>query len=238
MEKIPPLAAATAREDVLNVVSHDLRGPLGAIHVALAALAAAEAHPDKQARYLRVIRQSTDRAIRTLQELLDVTQMEDHALVVAPSVVATDLLLARVARDNEAAAEAYGMTLLVIPPSAPLSVRVDPERMAQALSCLVRHSLQQARGRGPIELSATERGASVVLAVRDHGPGLSEELRASPFHRFWESRPRTGGGALSLALARGIAEAHGGTARADNDPEGGARFEILCPNSIVSSTPA
>lgn len=238
MRRAPPSAAHEVREDVLSVVSHDLRGPLGAIQVAVEALATTEVSAEQRSRYLRIIRQSTERAARAIQDFLDVTQIEDHSLPVERTAVPAGALLAQVASDCAAAAESYRMTVEVRGAGAPELLHVDRERMSQALSHLVRYSLQHARGRGPIEISAGETEAGVVLAVRDHGPGLSDEVKAALFQRFWESRPRAGGGALGLAIARGIAEAHGGEIRAANDPDGGVRFEIVIPNGSVGASRA
>lgn len=230
-----------AREDVIAVVSHDLRGPLGAIQVALEALGNPELTAAQRARYHAAIRQSTERATQLLQDLADANLIETGGFVIEERPVRPAALLTQVVQENARLAETYGMKLEPRLSRAPEMVRADRDRMLQALSHIIRFSLQHARGRGPVELHALERGASVVLVVRDHGPGLPAGSEDRIFERFWSHRPRASGSYLGMAIARGIVEAHGGVIRAGNDPDGGARFEIELPvtaSANVSATPA
>lgn len=226
-----PPTTDEAREDVIAVVSHDLRGPLGAIQVALEALGNPELTPAQRARYHTAIRQSTERASQLLQDLTDANLIETGTLTIEVRPVRPASVLTQVALENERLAESYGIKIEPRLSRAPETVRADRDRILQALSHIVRFSIQHARGRGPVEVSAAERGRSVVLVVRDHGPGLPAGTEERIFERFWAQRPRAGGSYLGMAIARGIVEAHGGTITAGNDPEGGARFEIELPSA-------
>ena len=83
-----------------------------------------------------------------------------------------------------------------------------------------------------ISVEARREGGDAVIAVRDHGPGIPQsELESvfDPFFRGEGARGRATGFGLGLSLARRVAEAHGGSARAENAEGGGARIELRLP---------
>ena len=105
----------------------------------------------------------------------------------------------------------------------------DPHRVEQALGNLVENALRH--GNGTIHLGATARDDTIALYVRDEGPGFPPEFVAEAFERFTradQARSR-GGAGLGLSIVQAIARAHGGEARAANDPDGGARVSIELP---------
>jgi two-component system OmpR family sensor kinase len=123
---------------------------------------------------------------------------------------------------------ASGRTL-VVDQSAPAHVTADPRRVEQALGNLVENALRHGDGR--IHLGTTADDGTIALFVRDEGPGFPPEFVADAFERFTradQARPR-GGAGLGLSIVQAIARAHGGDARADNDPDGGARVSIVLP---------
>ena len=107
--------------------------------------------------------------------------------------------------------------------SGPATVEVDASRLARAIHNLVDNALQASPG-GTVELEIARQGEDVVLTVRDHGPGLPPGAEAQIFEPFMTTRVR--GTGLGLAVARRIAEQHGGTLTAANHPSGGAVFTL------------
>ena len=117
---------------------------------------------------------------------------------------------------------------------ASIMVDVDEARVSLMLKNLVSNALQYSKAEdGPVELSYTIDDNNLILRVRDHGPGIDEELAArlgEPFYRSDPSRARSSGGTgLGLYLATLVAKAHGGKLALNRSKEPGADFEIRLP---------
>jgi two-component system, OmpR family, sensor kinase len=122
------------------------------------------------------------------------------------------------------------------------TVHGDPNQLRRLVANLTRNAIIHTPPGTPIELGVHRSGDRVVLSVRDHGPGLPPGQAEQLFDRFWRSeggRSRGPGGAgLGLAIARGIADAHGGEIRAENAVGGGACFEVTLPAASAPGTPS
>jgi len=220
--------AVRVREEVVSVVSHDLRNPLGVVAGAadlLLDLPLGEAERTKQAD---IIRRSAQRMGRLIQDLLDVARIEAGALVVRPVVEGPQGILDEIHTVFAPQAEEKGVHLEVdIDPGVPPAL-VDADRIHQALSNLVANALKFTPPGGRVTLSgrAGEEGW-IVLSVSDTGPGIPEHMQGRLFDRFWQAsrHDRTGSG-LGLAIVRGIAEAHGGSVEVLSKKGVGATFSL------------
>jgi two-component system sensor histidine kinase KdpD len=83
----------------------------------------------------------------------------------------------------------------------------------------------------PIEIRASVDAGDLTVTVADHGPGLREGDAERVFDKFYRAKTEgaTGGAGLGLAICRAIVEMHGGRIRAENRPDGGARFTLVLP---------
>ncbi|MDB4942164.1 MAG: Two-component sensor PilS [Labilithrix sp.] len=111
---------------------------------------------------------------------------------------------------------------------APAEVRVDPLRLARAVHNVVDNALQATPDGERVELRVAREGSGTLVAVRDHGPGITAGSEAQIFEPFITTRVK--GTGLGLAVARRIAEQHGGTLTGANHPGGGAVFELRFPD--------
>ncbi|MGH9139750.1 MAG: sensor histidine kinase, partial [Vicinamibacterales bacterium] len=110
------------------------------------------------------------------------------------------------------------------------AVRADPPKLHDALRNLVANAITYAPEQSTIRIDATREGERLTISIADEGPGIPEEDLSRVFERFYrvdKSRARDPGGTgLGLAIVKHLVELHGGTVRAENGAERGARFTI------------
>jgi signal transduction histidine kinase len=221
-------------ERLMAVMSHDLRSPLSALSVGVEALAEPGLDGDTRDRYLAAMRRAITRAERVLSDLVDVSRIAAGTLEVEPAEVSIEPLLVRAARDHETQAREAGTWIVVDATDVTPTVRGDADRLLQVLDKLLTNAMRHARGSGAITLRAENghgpEGDTVRLWVIDHGPGIPAEELHEIFDKCWRghgARPR--GAGIGLALAKGIAEAHGGSIHVESRPGDGARFCLELP---------
>ncbi len=116
---------------------------------------------------------------------------------------------------------------------ADLRVRADPDRLGQCLTNLVENALKYAPAPTPVELAVERCGDTVVLHVRDHGPGIAPEEREAVFQLFQRGSAAplasVSGSGIGLAMVRLLMERMGGTVQVDDAPGGGADVQLLLP---------
>ncbi|MGW6194607.1 sensor histidine kinase [Kribbella sp. NPDC055110] len=112
-------------------------------------------------------------------------------------------------------------------------VRIDPDWIELALDALVENAMHFTASGDVIRLGCTSSPAQVLITVDDSGPGIDPADLPFVFDRFWHRRPEHGpmGSGLGLPMARAVAEAHRGTLRAMDSPDGGVRFVLTVPRS-------
>ena len=221
-------AATRARDEILAVVSHDLRGPLHAISLASEALR--DEITGTPVRYLGAIERATHRAERLIADLLEASAIENNGLTLARAAIDLCSVVRQAVADHELATKESGGKITAQLPSDPVMVYVDRERVLQVFANLVGNALKHAKGT-PIEI-VVERGDRVAqISVRDRGPGIPGAELPHVFNRYWSGRTKKGGAGLGLAIAKGIITAHGGTISVESVPGEGARFVFTLPYS-------
>ena len=230
--------AVRARDEVVAIVSHDLRNPLGVVAAAADILLDLPLDEDERREQASIIARSAGRMGRLIEDLLDVARIEAGALVVRTAQEDAEPILEELEAVFGAQAKDKGVRLetMVAPGTPP--ARADRDRVIQALSNLLGNALKfvPAGGRVVVAASAVEDG--VALTVSDDGPGVPEEEQGRLFDRFWqaERHGRTGAG-LGLAIVRGIAEAHGGRVDVVSSSDEGASFSLILPAASPETSP-
>lgn len=223
--------AAQDRQDIVAIVSHDLRTPLQSLSLGIDAIRLGL----ESGRTAEELGKTTDRMRRSvasmsrlLDDLLDVSRIHDQKLRITPQRTELDALLADVREQHQPIAAAKGLRLRVEGASG-LVVEADPARLTQALANLVSNAVRHTEG-GEVVLSASPRAGGVRLAVRDTGSGVPREVQSKLFERLYQSDgARRGALGLGLYIVRGIAEAHGGAVGVESEPGRGALFFLDLP---------
>jgi signal transduction histidine kinase len=218
--------AARAKDDILAVVSHDLRGPLHAISLAVEALR--DEVPDSSKRYLGAIERSIGRAERLIADLLEAAQIENGKLQLNRGTVDAISIVNQAAQDHELLAKESGGVIVAQLPGEPTLVTADRDRVLQVLSNLIGNALKHARG-SAIEIGLLRNGKDATFVVRDGGPGISDSELPHIFDRYWSGRTKKGGAGLGLAIAKGIVDAHGGKIAVASSHGKGAEFTFTLP---------
>jgi PAS domain S-box-containing protein len=204
--------AVRVREDVLAVVSHDLRSPLSAISLAgSAATRLLERGGDVAAvgRNLSTIQRTVERADVLLRDLLDMASIRAGRLAIHKSEQEVQTLFAEAIEAHEMAAREKGITLVMC--GLPARVECDRNRVLQVLSNVVANAVKFCRGGDRIELALEVDDRFATCAVVDSGPGIADDALPHVFEAYWSSAKQRGHGTgLGLFISKAIVEAHGG----------------------------
>jgi PAS domain S-box-containing protein len=211
--------AIRARDDMMGIVSHDLRNPASAVKMlARSILAEARERTDLPAdvvERVEVMQQAAAQIDALIQDLLDVTRLEAGRLSVAQRNVAPVPLVEAALYAMRTLAESSGVGLAATYEEELPMVYADPERVTQLLSNLVGNALKFTPSGGRVEVRVQPYGEGTLVSVVDNGEGIPEDQLPHVFDRFFQvSNARMGhrhGAGLGLPIARGIVEAHGGT---------------------------
>jgi PAS domain S-box-containing protein len=222
--------AAKAREELLAVVSHDLKNPLGAIHLAAAYLLRKPLSDPAQRKQAEVIHRAADRMDHLIRDLLDVAGIRAGRLAIDRMSEDVDALIDEAVDTYQAAATERGVSLLRAASVAAERVWCDRERILQVFGNLLGNAIKFCRRGDTVTIGSEVVGREVRYEVADTGPGIPEEDRSHIFEPYWSatSHGKKGTG-LGLYISKAIVEAHGGRLWAESDRERGAQFYFTLP---------
>jgi PAS domain S-box-containing protein len=220
-------AAVRARDDMIAVVSHDLRSPLQSISSA-ATLLEFETQGSSASRSLEAIKLASSQMDRLLQDLLDLSLIDAGQLTVTRELTDAATLIDEARTMFEPLAREKAVRLVCrIEPGLP-QIRIDRNRMQQVLANLLGNALKFVPAAGEIVLSAGLQANRLRIAVSDTGPGIAEDDLPKVFDRFWRAdRRKERGVGLGLTVAQGIVLAHGGQIGVESSKGEGSTFSIL-----------
>lgn len=223
--------AIQTRDDILAVVSHDLRSPLGTAMLAVTLLERVlERNENPRARRsIAILRRCGERLNRLISDLCDMGAIEMGRLTLAASHWSLDALLREILDTYDETVSAHGVRMTVSAGDRD-EVHADRERILQALSNLIDNAVKFTPEGGHIHVGAHVVGGTACLSVTDSGVGIDEADVGHIFERGWQSRAgwKKGRG-LGLFIVKGIASAHGGRVWAERNPGGGSTIWLTFP---------
>jgi PAS domain S-box-containing protein len=226
---------ARLREEVLSVVSHDLRNPLGTVRVAADVLLARTEDPTLR-RHAQVIQRSAARMERLVADLLDTASIRSGRFSVVPAPCEIAPLLAEAVASCLPAAGEKGVLLEREPFPEGAPVPCDRERVLQVLGNLLGNAVKFCSPGDRVTLRAALEGPELHVQVEDTGPGIAEADLAHVFEPYWSAngQERRGTG-LGLFISKGIVAAHRGRIWVQSAPGRGTVFHFTLPAPPGSS---
>jgi signal transduction histidine kinase/CheY-like chemotaxis protein len=216
--------AVAMRDDVLAIVSHDLRTPLGTILLQAELVSGAPEHEKAG----RAIMRSAQRMNRLIGDLLDASAINAGHLALDVDVHCAAAITREALEMFRTSAEARDIRMLENTDEQG-SIRCDRDRIVQVLSNLLANAVKFTPRGGTITVSTTRDDSVVRFEVRDTGQGIPAEQLPHLFTRFWRAHAGRGGAGLGLFIARGIMAAHGCTLEVDTEEGVGSRFYFSLP---------
>jgi two-component system, chemotaxis family, sensor kinase Cph1 len=228
-------SAVAARDDLVAVVSHDLKNPLAAIQVhtglILRTVKSEDGGPWQRVQNsVERIQHSAERMNTLIQDLLDLAKIEAGRFVVTPRPETAEGIIEECLEilGPLAGQKKLRLTHRISAPN--LLVSADRERIFHVLSNIVGNAIKFTPEQGNIDLSVDAEGDQVRFAIRDTGPGIPQEQLSHLFDRFWQAKKQAKKGTgLGLYIVKGIIEAHGGRVWVESQEGRGSTFYFTLP---------
>jgi signal transduction histidine kinase len=220
-----------ARRDLVANVSHELKTPLSALRGFLELMQNPRLDEDTRREFLELMSHETGRLERLIEEQLELARLDAGGLRLDREAVDLGELAESVVMSRRVLAGREGVDLSAsVAPEAVL-VDADPARVEQILLILLDNALSHTPAGGRIRVVVGREGDAGTIAVCDTGAGVPFEAQPFVFDRFYQADPaREGRGAgLGLAIARGLAGAHGGGIALRSAPGEGSTFTVSLP---------
>jgi signal transduction histidine kinase len=222
-----------ARDEMLAIVSHDLRNPLSAVQLSTRLLG--ELGIDERARkHLEMIQRATRSMSRLIDDLLDAVSIDSGKLALDLRPVPVAAVMTELRERNELLACDRGIELRVTcdPPTgaADVAIRCDRARVLQVFGNLIANAVTFCRAGDAVSIACQVTGDAVEFSLSDSGPGIDPGLVPHLFEPYWSAPPnirrRIG---LGLYIAKGIVERHGGRIRVEPRPGTGTEISFTLP---------
>ena len=226
-------ASLRARDEMVGVVSHDLRNPVAAVKMLSRTLLRGDGGSETDAHNsMELIAQAADQMDALIRDLLDVNKLDGGKLAIAPAAVDASALLTESLQTLRPLVEEKGIHLDVQIESGLPKVRADRERIQQTLSNLVGNAIKFSPSGSKIVVLARKDSDGVVFSVLDNGSGITPDQLPRVFDRYWQSsRTDRQGAGLGLAIAKGIVETHGGRIWIESKPGQGTTASFTLPTA-------
>jgi len=225
------------KRDFVANVSYELRTPLTTIVGYADLLHAQNTGDPKQRAYLESIQSAAQELARSIDDVLDMAQIDAGEMSVMLADVRLLDIVAEVGTRLADAFKARGVKFDYKGVIETGTVRVDARRIGQAIEHLLGNAIRNAAAGGTVALTAHKDGDNLVLEVAYTGRGIPYHVQAHIFDRYI-GRER-GGPGLGLALVKAMVELHSGWITLESEPNEGASFKIYLPNqSQVGAPPA
>lgn len=235
--------AQEAREDLVRMIVHDLKTPLTAVLATLEMLRDGDfgTIPEGPARALSDVEAKAEDLLGLVQDLLDVSRVEEQTLALQPEPIAPGALMAELVHDWAVRFHQEQTTARSdVGDDAPV-FHADKTLLKRVLSNLIQNAVTHAAVPVTITLGARRDAGGIRLTVADDGPGVPAEFQDLIFRKFEQVRaphaPKVRSSGLGLAFCRIAVESHGGRIWVESAPGQGSSFHLVLPLTPATSRP-
>ena len=229
--------ASRRKDEFLATLAHELRNPLAPVRNALALMKRADGDPDTLERVRITMERQVAQMVHLIDDLLDVSRITHDQLLLKKSHIDLAAVVELAVETCQSHCEDQAQTLQVSLPPSPVLLDADLVRLAQVLGNLLNNASKFTPRGGRIELRAEvkgERGEQLSISVRDNGIGIAPHMQEQVFELFGQVEQSRGlsksGLGIGLALARRIAEMHGGSLSVHSEGlHRGSEFVVCLP---------
>ena len=227
------------KEQFYTTVSHELRSPLNAMRESARLIEERAAGPltAKQERLISIMHRSTERLLRLVNEVLDLSRASAGLLPLDRGWFDAAVVIARTLDELRPQAEQRGIALRFENGTGAPRVFGDQDRIVQMVVNLVANALRFTPSGGSVTVRVHATETDVRVLVEDTGAGIRAELLPHVFERFRQAHSGLGGTGLGLAIVRAMAEAHGGRVTVESEEGRGSRFTITLPQGAQTPAP-
>ena len=232
--------ALKAREDVLAIVSHDLRTPLSVVATTASMLLNPkyQLSPQQVRDQYERIKRNVDLMNRMIGDLLDMANLRAGKLSIEPKPMIINEVLRDAVATHEAPAREKGVTLAYDAGTDVMRAQADRARLTQLFHNLIGNAIKFCKSGDRITVVSRTRGGTALIEISDTGPGIAPEDLPhifDPYYSASRKHEKTGTG-LGLYIGKGIVDAHGGQIRCGSQPGVGTTFSITLP--LAAEAPA
>ena len=222
------------KDEFIAMLSHELRNPLAPISNVTALLKSGETSPEVRAEACRILERQVDHLVRLGDDLLDVSRITRGTLGLHPRPLDLVAVVENAVETSGPLIDAAGHRLELDLERQPLRMVGDPVRLSQLVTNILNNAARYTPPGGLIRLGVRRDGGEALISVRDNGVGIDAQALPGIFEMFAQAertRGRFPGGlGVGLALARRLAEMHGGTVQAASEGPGrGSEFSVRLP---------
>lgn len=229
--------AVQSREDVLAIVSHDMRTPLSVVHTTTSMLLNPKYKltPEQVREQHERIRRNVDLMNRMIGDLMDMVHLRSGTLSINPKPTVVNDVLREAVTAQEVPARDKGLKLSYDPGTDVMRAEADRARLMQLFQNLLGNAVKFSKAGDSIQIVSRTRGNHAQIEIADTGPGIAADDLPhifDPYYSASKKHQKTGTG-LGLYIAKGIVDAHGGTIRCVSEPGVGTTFNITLPLSAT-----
>lgn len=217
------------RREFLANVSHDLRAPLTSINGFLTALTDGAIPPEKQQRYLELMKESSDRMMKLVGDLLDMARIEAGQFRLEKVRFNLSEQTRKTIARMEPQFAQHRVSVGLESPAEDLFVEADPDRIDQVLANLLQNAIHFSPPQSRVDVSLREEEGAALIVVRDYGIGIAQEELERIWERFYKgdkSRSRKVGTGIGLSIVKHILDLHGAQIEVESEAGKGTTFTI------------